>query len=365
MPSIRIYILDEPMRVEHDGCEPIELSARDGILVFTLVLAGSEGMLAKQLGDVLGADVASGALRKRCQRTRKATGLPIDPQDRENQTYWVLDISDAWVDTAEYLRLAEQLDGEDPEPGAPGHARELRTTLGHLWHTEPPAGLSLPESAQHNLDYLLRAHARVQQHGRRVLIIDDKIAEPLTKLIRRRHLCEAANTFEEFDQWTPQLESFALVVVDRNLSGGYHDKQGEWIVNEINESGYNVAVAMMSVAAVEEEVSGWINQLLLVAFIPKTSDDPNDQANVAAKIFDLLESESDLQHLTCDRIVARIRQLGRRTHKRLTRAFHGRQRDDQCKELQADMDRIHTSTNRGDAAQARRQLASFVKRWGA
>ena len=335
------------------------------MLVFALILAGSQGMPAKQLGDVLGADVASGALRKRCQRTRKATGLPIDSQDRENQTYWVLDVSDTWVDSEEFCRLAKQLDGNDPAgTGAdPGRARKLRETAEELWRTGPLAGLSLPESAQQTLDGLHQAHARVQQYGRRGLIVDAEIAQPLAKLVCVRHVCDVANTVEEFEAWRPKLGDFDLVVVADKLSGGYYDKQGEWIIQEINEVGCDVAVVMMFASQMEKAASEWMEQLLLVDLIPRPSDEPSSLSSVAKIIFTLLASESDLRNRTCNRIAARIDKLGRKEKTRLESGFPNATGNAMRKELQKDIGEILTSTSQGDAAQARRLFALFIKRW--
>lgn len=201
----------------------------DRWLVIALVFASSGPLTYREAEQGTGLSYDSGALRKRVSRLKAGTRLPIQTVP---QVGYRLDSEGLSVDALDYLDAVREA------RILPRDAR--RTCLDsarRLWNGGlPPFGDRLREPAPEIYRQIQRAEEETRSVGRRLLIVDDVIADRLAKRLRLRHHCTVVHDLEEFEALTTPLADFDLLVLDRHLGGGYDDQAGDDIAKRINSS---------------------------------------------------------------------------------------------------------------------------------
>jgi len=228
-------LLDRSVRQLGSGEKHEFTDEIDAWIVTTLLLDGFlpkwKAREATQLSDA--------AIRQRLTRLTSRTGLSLkNSRDRG----WNLDRSELAVDALEFLELVE---------GSAYHSAEARSvalaTARGLWKSGLPEFPTLLPPAPDVYARVNLAHVTAMTHGRRILVVDDQIADAVADALRAyHHVCEVARSPEEYERFEPTLGTFDLVVLDRRLRTEVRDNTGDRIAERINSRPDNVPVFMMT-----------------------------------------------------------------------------------------------------------------------
>lgn len=224
-----------------------------------------DGDLSKKAArDALG--LSEEAFRQVVSRLgRKYPFLQITPVRGEGHT---LDRTNLAIDALRLLELVEQARIAEPQ----ARADTLRQAR-QLWRGGPPS--FAPREPPARDTYLRIGTARHQSltSGRRVLVVDDQIADALANALRVDHVCETAHSVEEFQSFEPRLQEFDLVVLDRHLQANYRDSAGDKIAERINRRADQVPVFMVTYRLPPEmDLLPWQLELGLAGAITKAKD---------------------------------------------------------------------------------------------
>lgn len=250
----------------------------NGWVLAALLLDGF--VLKSQIKKVTG--LSDEAIRKVIQRARDRAGLTFT-NDRSRG--WSLDRTGLMIDAIEFLDLVEECDKAPDESRATNLARARA-----LWRSGPPRFDRYGPPAPEIYRRLQRAHDRAMASGRRILVIDDQIAEAVANALRTEHVCETATSFAEFRAVEPRLGDFDLVVVDRRLRLDAIDSSGDLIAERINDRSDAVPVLMMTLKLpTHVHLDDWEMKLGLAGVVLKEKDGGGAEVDkIAARINEVI-----------------------------------------------------------------------------
>lgn len=107
---------------------------------------------------------------------------------------------------------------------------------------------------------------------KRVLIVDDKVADHLADLLGECS-CEVVHSLKEFIPYEDRLDEFDLALVDVHLTDSYTDHQGLEIVNRIVSAETDVLVLGMTMKPINGATRAWQRKHDLAELIQKSGDD--------------------------------------------------------------------------------------------
>lgn len=337
--------------VEPDGKErELRLTPEDTWLTMSLLLDGHlEPRVARR---VLG--LRDAALRKRMSRLRKVLGLRLP----SNAGAYELDPeTDIEVDALRLIDLEEQARTD------PDHRVDLLREARALWVVGWPDIGTLPAPAPEVQQAAEVARQECDRVGRRLLIVDDRIARDLADHLSVRHDCETADGWRKYEALEHRLTDFDLVVVDRHLTPGYTDGLGLEIVRSIIRRGNAVPVMMMTYRPPGYETLS-ADQLTygLADAIPKEKDGKKvDLARLAAKIERVLE-EGPVE-LSCKSIRMYMVSAPDKAVRYIEHKYTGPHRADHLSRMKRSAEKIVTAAEMQDLAAARQELVRFQTSW--
>jgi hypothetical protein len=173
-----------------------EVAGRAGWVAAALLL---EGFVSKQKIRVA-TSLSDVAIRKLISRTAACAGLTLVP---ERGVGWHLDRTGLSIDAVDLVNLVEGSEYASDEDRATSLFRARS-----LWKSGLP---SFPDLGLPSDDMYLRvqrAYRTAMASGRRILVVDDQIAEAVANALRTRHVCETARSFDEYRQYEPRLNDF-------------------------------------------------------------------------------------------------------------------------------------------------------------
>lgn len=149
------------------------------------------------------------------------------------------------------------------------------------------------------------AHARLAAASaapQRVLIVDDQIAHTLAELLQGESVrCTPARSVEEFRQYLPVLDDFALLLLDINLTpdGDYADQLGLRIADEVVSAGSRVPMLGMTyrLSPSADDLLTHVEAMIdrgLVGVSMKGSDDPTQpdaHVRVVNRVHEMLAAD--------------------------------------------------------------------------
>ena len=107
---------------------------------------------------------------------------------------------------------------------------------------------------------------------KRVLIVDDKVADHLAALLGECS-CTVVHSLKEFTTYEARLSEFDLALVDVHLTDSYMDHQGLEIVNRIVSAETDVLVLGMTMKPINGATRAWQRKHDLAELIQKSGDD--------------------------------------------------------------------------------------------
>ena len=107
---------------------------------------------------------------------------------------------------------------------------------------------------------------------KRVLVVDDKVADHLADLLGECD-CTPVHNLKEFKPYEAQLNEFDLVLVDVHLTDSYMDHQGLEIVNRIVSAETDVLVLGITMKPINGATRAWQRKHDLAELIQKSGDD--------------------------------------------------------------------------------------------
>lgn len=335
----------EPNCMETD----LGLGHEDTWLLMWLLLEGQVTFLAAR--DALGVSLPT--LRTKVSRLHRKVGLVLPANAMAFELATPVD-----VDALTFLEVVR---------GAYQDGRQRNTLLrqarGLRGKGLLPRPEGLPTPAPRIYKELELAFLACEEVGRRLLVIDDRIAEDLAEKLGADHDCETATSFDEFLAFEPRLHEFDLVVVDRHLKPKYMDGQGLDIVKRINASRHAVPVMMMTYRPDGESgFSADEREYGLAVSISKSADGEDAYIGpLAARINHYLRE--DPVALSCDNIYSGMVQVRRRSEKRLRDRLSGQQLEMELDSLDRTARRVERCTREYDLAGARSEWAYFKSKW--
>ena len=197
--------------------------------------------------------------------------------------------------------------------------------------------------------------------GRRILVIDDQIAETVANALRTEHVCETACSFAEFSEFESRLRDFDLVVVDRRLRLDAIDNSGDRIAERINERSDAVPVLMMTLKLpTHVHLDDWELKLGLAGVVLKEKDGGGAEVDkIVARINEVIrEGPTDR---ACSAIEASMVRYRRQARKQL----EDRKTPEQAAHLVARMnleaDAVIERAAANDLAGARSRRGAFLR----
>ncbi|MCB0906976.1 MAG: hypothetical protein KDB63_07660 [Nocardioidaceae bacterium] len=327
---MRFHVLGgQVCRIEQDGAPTVlPLNARETWLAVTFLLEGR--VMAHQARRIL--NITDDNLRTHMSRLRKHGLLNSSRRGQYELT------TEVEVDALDLIDLFRR--SQTDQAGRTVLLRQGRA----LWAGGLPRPDGLPTPAMEVYAEVERAHRECMSKGRRLLIVDDRIAEDLAEKLRADHDCETAASFAEFLTVQPRLQEFDLVVVDRHLKPKYLDGQGLDIVRRINELPYAVPVMMMTYRpAPESSLSADEREYGLAACISKSADGEDAYIEpLARRINETLQD--DPVAMSCENINSGMVSARRRATKDLEHRLGGRELQDKLGELDSAARRVEVRT---------------------
>jgi Trypsin-like peptidase domain len=110
------------------------------------------------------------------------------------------------------------------------------------------------------------------QREKRVLIVDDRVADHLAQLLWECS-CTVVHNLPEFTKYESRLEECDLALVDVHLTDSYLDHQGLEIVNRIVNAETDVLVLGMTMKPITGATRAWQRKHDLAELIQKSGDD--------------------------------------------------------------------------------------------
>lgn len=270
--SGRCELLNRTVHTYIDGVKR-EVTAKNEQWVVTALLL--EGSISKQdLRRATGNSDSS--IRQLIHRSGAHSGLVFD--NRRDQG-WRLDRTNLSIDAVRFVDLVEGSEVLDPQDRA-SRLKEARA----LWQTGLPDFVGLEPPSEEMYLRVARAYGKAAASGRRILVVDDLIADAVADALRVNHLCETARSFEEYQTFESRLGDFDLVVLDRRLRTDRIDSTGDLIAQRINERSDSVPVFMMTYRLPHNvHLDDWQNRLGLAGVVTKEHDGPRAEIDKIAE----------------------------------------------------------------------------------
>ena len=334
-------------RVAPDGAEvPLKLGAGDTWLLMTLLL---EGHLAAHVAK-RHLRLKDDAMRQRMTRLRRLAQLDIQKVGGR----YVL-MTDVVVDA---LRLIEL---ERASRAAPDRRHDYLRQGRALWKGGLPHLDEFPAPSVYA--DVENAYRECSAFGRRLLIVDDRIARQLADKLGSDHDCETAESYEEYLTFEPRLRDFDLVVVDRHLTPSYLDGKGLDVVRRINRIVDAVPVMMMTFRPDGEKSLAADKMTYGLAESISKSADGDDAVIVSlAKRINGVVREGPLM-LACESIRQGMLTSRRRAETRIQHRARGLALEDELRRMAEKADLIEELARRNDLAGARRERTRFLSTW--
>lgn len=325
---------------------PLELNPGDTWLLVTFLLDGE----VDNRGARRTLELKDAAMRKRISRLRHQTGLDIVGRGGK----FLLE-SEVAVDA---LRLLELQRASHREPSL---RHEYLRQGRDLWHGGPPSLAPYPTPALY--DDLQTAFVECTSLGRRLLIVDDRIAEPLADKLRADHECETATSYAAYLPFETRLRDFDLVVVDRHLEPNYLDGKGLDIVRGINRLPDAVPVMLMTLRPTPDgSLNAEVHQHGLAASIAKSKDGKKaDLESLAARVNEVL-SDGPVE-LACDAIAMGMVSSRRRAEKLLRARLGGAALDTQLSDMDKAAREVEVFARVSNLSSARQARSRFLAKW--
>ena len=347
---MRFYVLGGTVTKTVDGVDRPVVVGRDEVdrwLLVALLLDGRIGGRSARAATGLGRD----AWRQRMSRLRRTSGLVITSVYGDDG--YVLDRAGLWVDALELLELVEQARSVGPEQRS-----ELMRQARALWSGGPPVFTDGGPSPDRYYA-IERAYDECLRTGRRILVVDDQMADILAARLNVDHVCEVARSYDEYRGFEPRLGTFDLVVLDRHLQTSYQDSTGDRIAENINQRTDGVPVMMMTFKLPEHtELAAWQFELGLAGAIVKNQDGADASVDKIAEAIDQLLAAGPAE-AACSAIEAAMVSYTRRADKIISKRNHGAARDVQLKRMTDAAAVVTTKARANDLVGARLARDSF------
>jgi len=285
----RIEILDGDLRLITDGKERSLKGPIAQYLVAELLARSPTGATPEDLTRALGC--TKGALHQNLHRLRTLHGLYVL---NDNERYQILH-GTRTADATEFIDASEL--GE-----AHATADQVRGALA-LWKSGPPDHLrsTLLWDRLHTAKTMLDQRS-AQLVRRRLLIVEDQVGDRLCDVLGE-YDCTVVRDLQGFWAVRPHLNNmFDGALVDLHLRPGYEDRDGEIVVDAINNSSALPAVVMTFRMPGGFDVAGFQRRYNLMSVVTKKDDGPNTDfggiasvvremfaADAATKLFEMLE----------------------------------------------------------------------------
>lgn len=346
--SRRFELLDGTVRVSVNGAW-CDVPGASGWVLTALLLDGF--VFKAQIKRATGLNDA--AIRKVVQRAGDRAGLTFT---NDRGLGWSLDRTGLMIDAINFLDLVEEC-AKVPDEARAKNLAQARA----LWRSGPPRFDRYPPPAPERYRQLQRAHDRAMSSGRRILVIDDQIAETVANALRTEHVCETACSFAEFREFESRLRDFDLVVVDRRLRLDAIDNSGDRIAERINERSDAVPVLMMTLKLpTHVHLDDWELKLGLAGVVLKEKDGGGAEVDkIVARINEVIrEGPTDR---ACSAIEASMVRYRRQARKQL----EDRKTPEQAAHLVARMnleaDAVIERAAANDLAGARSRRGAFLR----
>ena len=253
-----------------------------------------------------GIGLSDAGLRKRVERLRQRYDLAISSVYKVG---YRLELTGTTVDAFEFLeRMSEANNAPADAPGRGVLYRAAR----RLWMGGLPVFTEYPFPAPELYAECARFGHILRTHGRRILVVDDQIADALADRLRSFNECSVARSWDEYTQTSSELDTYDLVVVDLHLTSDYSDRRGEDVVNDISRRAPGVPVFMMTMRPPRSvDLGSWGSSLGVAKVAFKGGDGAQaDIPGIAGQIVALLED--DPREQACRQIERGIVDLRRR-----------------------------------------------------
>jgi len=346
--SKRFELLDGEVRASVKGTW-CDIQGASGWVLAALLLDGVifKSHIKKATG------LSDEAIRKVVQRAGDRAGLTFN-NDRGRG--WSLDRTGLIIDAIDFLGLVEECDTAPDEVRATNLARARA-----LWRSGPPRYDRYAPPAPDTYRRLERAYARAMSSGRRILVIDDQIAEAVANALRTEHVCETACSFAEFRAVEPRLGSFDLVVVDRRLRLDATDNSGDLIAERINDRSDAVPVLMMTLKLpTHVHLDDWELKLGLAGVVLKERDGGGAEVDkIAARINEVIR-EGPIER-ACSAIEASMVRYRRQARKQLEEGRSPEQAAPLVARMNVKAEAVVERATTNDLAGARLRRGAFLR----
>lgn len=344
----RFELLGGSVRAIVDG-KQIEFREREGWVLAALLL---DGFVSKR--SVRAATGLSDAgIRQLVSRTGRHAELVFRNERDEG---WYLDRTSMSIDAVELVELVEGSQYASDAERATSFTRARA-----LWRTGLPM---FPELGPPSEEMYLRvqsAHSRAIASGRRILVVDDQIADAVANALRTNHVCETAESFEEFRAFEPRLGDFDLVVLDRRLRRETIDNSGDAIAERINQRSDAVPVFMMTFRLPSHvHLDDWEMKLGLAGVVIKENDGPEAEIDKIAQRINEVFRDGPIDR-ACSAIEASMVRYRRQATKQLTDGRSPAQSALLLEQMNRAADSVVERAQANDLAGARLRRGAFLR----
>jgi hypothetical protein len=349
--TIKFELLDQSVREVVSG-ESSEIAGEKERWILTALLL--DGFVSKRrIKETTGNSDAT--VRKLIERTSTRTRLSFE-NDRGRG--WALDRTAISIDARELVELVEGSEYAPAEERASALARARS-----LWKSGLP---DFPNMGVPSPDFYARvnlAHKAAVASGRRILVVDDQIAEAIANALGTKHMCEVARSFEEYRTFEHRLGTFDLVVVDRRLRTDMVDNSGDLIAERINSRADSVPVFMMTYRLPAQiHLDDWEMNLGLAGVVLKENDDPQAEVDKIAQRIDEVFRDGPVDR-ACSAIEMGMVRYRRQATKQLTEGGTAAG-SAALLEMNREADTVIKRAQGNDLAGARLRRRAFLNRYG-
>lgn len=341
-------MLDGSVRATIDG-NPYEIGGREGWIAAALLL---EGFVSKRrIREITG--LSDVAIRKLIERT--GTHADISLQNERGKG-WHLDRATLSIDAVELVDLVEGSEYASDEDRATSLTRARA-----LWKSGLPSFPDLGLPSEEMYLRVHRAYRLAMASGRRILVVDDQIAEAVANALRTSHVCDVAESFDEYRQFEPRLSDFDLVVVDRRLRLEATDNSGDAIAERINGRSDAVPVFMMTYKLpTHVHLDDWEMKLGLAGVVIKENDGGKAEVDKIAQRINEVFRDGPIDR-ACSAIEASMVRYRRQARKQLTDGRSPSQSTSLLEQMDRSADSVVERAQANDLAGARLRRGAFLR----
>lgn len=350
MSGIKMFqLLNGSVHASIDGAMQVVPGEQERWILAALLL---EGFISKRrIREATGHSEAT--IRKLIERAQVRADLSFR---NERGRGWHLDRTGLSIDAVELVELVEISEDAPEEERA-----RILTRARALWKSGLPNFPSLGPPSENMYMRTNRAHSKSIASGRRILIVDDQIADSVADALRVNHLCETARSFEEYRSFEPRLGDFDLVVLDRRLRTDVIDNSGDVIAERINDRSDNVPVFMMTYRLpTHVHLDDWESKLGLAGVVIKEHDGPKAEVDKIAQRINEVFHDGPIDR-ACAAIEASMVRYRRQANKHLTDGKTPTESAPYLQRMKSEADSVIERAQANDLAGARLRRGAFLR----